>query len=387
MKYINPGKDYYNGNQLKQELLVHRESATGDAVQLNMIHGTHFMAASSDVFPVGKMWGPWLWYLVSFCSVPQRLLPWIRLLISICVQNDGDVDNAEARAVAEYAAWPYSWFRDEDYHMRGSVSGQLLLSDGRPASNAAVFLGDNNPNETALDMGRTYYYTAYADDQGNFDFDLVREGVYGLQAWSNGSTIADVTTTFLQNDVEVFADEHTGLGLLDWEISSKTKLFQVGDFDHYAYGFLFGGAPHTHALIANCSADLLYTVGTSVSEDWCFGQTYIGNWTIAFEVAGNASASGATATLIVSIASYSTGVDANILVNDQNVVGNLTSGTEYLLNDGSIYRSGTVAGEWRYLEFAFDAGLLSSGTNTVTFELTRNTTWHGIMWDSIVLEW
>ena len=58
--YVNPGKDYYNGNHLKQELMVHRESATGDAVQLNMIHGTHFQVSSQDAFPVGKVWGPWL---------------------------------------------------------------------------------------------------------------------------------------------------------------------------------------------------------------------------------------------------------------------------------------------------------------------------------------
>jgi rhamnogalacturonan endolyase len=67
--YIHGGKDYLNGDHLKQELIVHRESITGDAVQLNMIHGTHFQAYSSDAFPVGKTWGPWLWYLVSFLSV------------------------------------------------------------------------------------------------------------------------------------------------------------------------------------------------------------------------------------------------------------------------------------------------------------------------------
>lgn len=44
--------------------MVHRESSTGDVVQLNMIHGTHFMVNSSDAF-VDKVWGPWLWYLVS----------------------------------------------------------------------------------------------------------------------------------------------------------------------------------------------------------------------------------------------------------------------------------------------------------------------------------
>lgn len=35
---LNPGKDYYNGDQMKQELSVHRESGTGDAVLLNMLH-------------------------------------------------------------------------------------------------------------------------------------------------------------------------------------------------------------------------------------------------------------------------------------------------------------------------------------------------------------
>ncbi len=63
--YIRPGRDYINGNHLKQELLVHRESATGDAVELNVIHGSHFQVTSSATFPVGKTWGPWLWYLVS----------------------------------------------------------------------------------------------------------------------------------------------------------------------------------------------------------------------------------------------------------------------------------------------------------------------------------
>jgi rhamnogalacturonan endolyase len=63
--YIHGGKDYLNGDHLKQELMVHRESITGDAVQLNMIHGTHYQAYSNDAFPIEKIWGPWLWYLVS----------------------------------------------------------------------------------------------------------------------------------------------------------------------------------------------------------------------------------------------------------------------------------------------------------------------------------
>lgn len=59
-------KDDYNGDHLKQELTFHRETRTGDAVLLNMIHGTHFQALSENAFAPGKIWGPWLWYLVSF---------------------------------------------------------------------------------------------------------------------------------------------------------------------------------------------------------------------------------------------------------------------------------------------------------------------------------
>ncbi|KAI1309547.1 rhamnogalacturonate lyase [Xylaria venustula] len=363
--YINPGKDYYNGNHLKQELMVHRESSTGDTVQLNMIHGTHFMVSSSDVFPDGKTWGPWLWYL-----------------------NDGSKEDAVKRADGEISTWPYAWFEDEAYTSRGSVTGQLVLSDGRPAANAAVFLGDNTPNKTALDMGSDYYYTTYADAQGRFKFENVRTAEYGLQAWSNGSNIADVTTSFLHNDVAVTKSRKTDLGRLEWDVSTKEKIFQVGDFDRTSYGFQYGGAPDQHALVAKCPENLFYRVGKSETSEWCFGQTYLGNWTISFDLENTTEHTAArNATLIVSLAGYSSGVSSIIWANGHQI-GNLTSDTLGLLNDPSLYRSMTTAGEWRYLEFDFDAdSILKEGENEVTFQLTRNTTWHGFMWDSIVLEW
>lgn len=368
--YINAGKDYYNGNHLKQELMVHRESSTGDAVQLNMIHGTHFMVSSSDVFPDGKLWGPWLWYL-----------------------NDGSKDDAEARAKKEFGSWPYSWFEDKDYQTRGSVKGRIVLSDGRPATNAAVYLGDNTPNKTALDAGSNYYYTGYADEWGNFEFNDVRVGTYGLQAWSNGSRIADVTTSLLQNDVVVAEDRATNLKTLEWQVSTKASLFQVGDFDRYSYGFLYGGAPHQHALVDLCPANLNFTVGESATEDWCFGQSKIGNWTISFDISEIPdSAAESNATLIVSLAGYSSAVSSTIWANGVQV-GNLTSGlttsnaTTGLVSDPCLYRSGTAAGEWRYFEFPFSSSVLTEGANEIKFQVTRNTTWHGFMWDSIKLEW
>lgn len=276
------------------------------------------------------------------------------------------------------------------------MTGRLTLSDGRPAAHAAVFLGDNDPEKTTLEMGSDYYYTTYADADGVFTFTQVRADAlsYGLQAWSNGtntSALANVTTVFAQNDVVVASGgATTDLGNLTWPVSSstnKTQLFQVGAFDRYAYGFAYGGAPHEHALVANCPADLTFTAGTSATEEWCFGQTYVGNWTVVFDVP-SAPGEDNNATLIVSLAGYSTGTTARVVANDAHVLGELTSGDEGLENDPGLYRSATAAGEWRYLEFGFDAvEVLAEGENRITFEVTRNTTWRGFMWDSIILEW
>lgn len=237
-------------------------------------------------------------------------------------------------------------------------------------------------------MGSTYYYTGYTDDDGNFEFADVRAATYGLQAWSAGGALADVSTTFLKNDVSVTAGEAstTALGDLTWAVSSRKRLFQVGDFDRHSYGFQHGGAPWQHALVAECPADLVYRAGCSRPEDWCFGQSLPGNWTVEFRVGEEPSAAARDATLIVSLAGYSSGASSTIWANGHEI-GNLTSGSTNLANDPCLYRSATTAGEWRYFEFPFDAGILKKGSNAVTFQLTRNTTWHGFMWDSVILEW
>lgn len=241
-------------------------------------------------------------------------------------------------------------------------------------------------------MGSDYYYTGYTDADGAFMLPDVRVGTYGLQAWSNGSQLADVTTSFLQNGVVVAEGEAADLGTLHWGVSNKTKVFQVGDFDRTSYGFQYGGSPYEHGAVEKCPANLTFTVGQSEPSDWCFGQSKMGTWTVAFELAA-APPAAVEATLIVSLAGYSTGVSSDVWANDVRI-GNLTSGgaagesaTSSLLNDPSVYRSATTAGEWRYFEFAFDAAALAAGRNEIRFQVTRNTTWRGFMWDSVVLEW
>lgn len=360
--YIHPPqKDYINGNQLKQELTVHRESSTGDVVQLNMIHGTHFQASSSDAFPDGKIWGPWLWYL-----------------------NNGSREDAASRTQLEWSSWPYGWFNNTAYHSRGSVTGQITLSDGRPAAGAAVFLGDNNSNKTALDMGSYNYYTGSADDRGVFILGNVLTSTYGLQAWANGGAIADVSTTFLQNDVTVSNGATTDLGSFLWNVPNATQIFRIGDFDRTAKGFQYGGAPYQHALVEKCPADTTFTVGTSTDDDWCFGQSALGTWNVIFNVdslpSGNRSA-----TLSISLAGHSSGTSSILNLNGAQI-GNLTSGS--LPSDPGLYRSATAAGEWNLLEFEFQGtSVLKQGTNTLDFVVERTSQWHGFLWDAVNLVW
>ncbi|PNS14329.1 hypothetical protein CAC42_6842 [Sphaceloma murrayae] len=368
--YINAGKDYYNGDHLKQELMIHRESQTGDAVQLNMIHGTHFQALSSDAFADGKLWGPWLWYL-----------------------NDGNQTDAAARAAQEFAAWPYSWFQNPAYQSRvSSVTGRITLSDGRPASGAAVFLGDNRSNLSSLDQGSNNYYTVYADATGCFTISHVLTGTYALHAWSNGDALSDVTTTLIQNDIDLTVPGPSiSIPDLIWPLSSsRTRIFQVGAFDRKSLGFQFAAQPpYHHGLVSLCPANLTYTIGTSATDEWCFGQSAPGTWNIDFSLPPLAPELGnRTAVLTVSLAGYSQGTSSGIYLNgltQHDRIGNLTSGS--IASDQCLYRSATVAGEWHLFEFPVRAGALKEGWNRISFVVERSALWRGFLWDSIVLDW
>ena len=278
-------------------------------------------------------------------STPSVCAP----LAERCLQNDGSKEDAAARTKQEFAAWPYTWLNDTAYQTRaGIVTGKLLLSDGRPAAGAAVFLGENNSNKTTLDQGALYNYAVYADESGAFNFTNVRAATYGLYAWSNGGDVlGNVTTTFVLNDVVIAAEPSVALEDLGvWEVpSGRDQIFQIGAVDRKTLGFALGGHPYQHALVDQVPANLTFTVGQSdPASDWYFGQSAIGTWDVDFELAGGEVAQNRSALLTVALAGFSRGSSAGIYVNGETRVGNLT--TDDIPTDPSLYRSATVAGEW-----------------------------------------
>ncbi|GKT49556.1 rhamnogalacturonate lyase A [Colletotrichum spaethianum] len=359
--FIHPSTEYYNSDHLSQTLTVHRESKTGDAVQLNVVQDTsHFRVGQTVAQPAGKVWGPWLWYL-----------------------NNGDVADAAQRRQEEVKHVPYTWFKDAAYHSRGGVQGTQTLSDGRPASGAAVFLGDTDTAIRPSIQGKNYYYTTYTNDKGRFYFDKVRSGSYAVYTTSNGGKLADVYTNFTA-PVTIVKDKTLNLGQLTWNVPTGKHIFQVGEFDKKANGFKNGGVPYQHGVAAQSPANLTFTVGKSQNSDWYFAQSAIGKWTIEFNLPVGDISANRTALLSVSLAGYSQSTALDIDVNGQ-VYASLSK--DSLTSDPSLYRSGKFSGEWRFFQYKIDTDVLKAGKNTVGFTVTRYTQWRGFLWDSIILEW
>lgn len=264
------------------------------------------------------------------------------------------------------------------------MTGTILLSDGRPAAGAAVFLGENHSNKTTLDQGALYNYATYADDAGAFNFTHVRAATYALYAWSNGGTLSNITTTLVQNDVAIPAEPTVALTTDPWPIpTGRQQIFQIGDLDRKTLGFALGGHAYQHGLVAQAPANLSFTAGTSKPSDWYFGQSALGTWTVDFAID---AATNRSALLSVALAGFSRGASASIYLNGAgNKIANIT--TDDVPTDPSLYRSATVAGEWHLFEFPVDGALLVEGNNTLSVVVERATLWRGWLWDSLLLEW
>lgn len=232
-------------------------------------------------------------------------------------------------------------------------------------------------------QGSSYYYTTFADAAGSFSIPKIRSGSYGLIAASNGGTIGDVYTNFTSSPVTINKGLTTDLGPLTWTIPSDTQeIFQIGVFDKKATGFTNSG-PHVHGLTEKSPANLTFVVGKSKTDDWYYASSQLGSWDVVFNATAPSGAK--KARLSVSLAGYSQSTALSIYLNDNRTIGTISK--DALASDPALYRSGTISGEWRFLQYDIDPADLEAGSNVLSFKTERYTLWRGILWDSIILEW
>ena len=164
--------------------------------------------------------------------------------------------------------------------------------------------------------------------------------------------------------------------------SNRKKIFQIGSFDKKATGFTNSG-PHVHGLTEKSPANLTFTVGTSKTSDWYYASSKLGSWDAVFNA--TAPSKTAKALLSVSLAGYSQSTSLTIYLNGNKAIGTISKDT--LTSDPALYRSGTISGEWRFLQYEIAAADLVDGKNVLSFTTDRYTLWRGILWDTIILEW
>lgn len=177
--------EYYNGGPLKSELM--------DAPMVNMLNGGHYQMGTDSNFAAGEVWtrvsGPYFIYCNNVSNTLTDPVQASRALFA----------DAQAQAVAEQSAWPYSWFKNPNYapaSNRGTVTGRFSINDSfNPnASPANLWVGVvQQPSTTGAvydfqQWEKPYQFWVKTDAQGNFSIPNVIAGDnYTLYAFGPGA--------------------------------------------------------------------------------------------------------------------------------------------------------------------------------------------------------
>ena len=343
---INASNEYVNGGPVKQELTVHQGNTL-----LNMLQGAHFGSGVLN-FAGGEDWqkfyGPFLVY-VNHAPTTEALFA-----------------DAGQQAGVERAQWPYAWVQNPLYPVgRGTVTGQLKLTNGQPAANAMVVLAA--PGGDWPLQGKGYEFWARTDGQGRFQIGKARPGTYTLYACG-----ANQFEQFSRDGVRV-ATGTNNLGELDWKpVTHGKTLWQIGVADRATGEFRGGGDNARHwanylRYPQEFPDDVTYTVGKSnPATDWNFAQwTWYSKhpvWTIRFDTPA-AQTGQATLTLGIACANPVKGNHTNLEIK---VNGTPVSVLHLPKSGMAAYRSGSQDGAYRVEYIQFDARLLHAGTNEIT---------------------
>lgn len=299
-----PSHEYYNGGSMKRELTAHMNHTL-----LNMLNGSHYSQGTQLSMAAGsafkKTFGPYFVYANTYQGAATDAS-------SNVVESLWQ--DAQAQAVAEQSAWPYSWFKNPDYVQesgRGTLSGILKVSDsGNPTATAAGAWIGLAPDDQGTDFqlqGRTYQFWVKTDADGRFTIPHVLPGVYHLLAFGAGNI-----GTFKQANIEVNAGKTLDLGTVLWTPPRvASTLWEIGIPDRDSQEFNNGAFNYTQwatytKSLAESDKGLTYTIGKSDwHKDWNYAQFGATPWLINFSLT-KAPAKNAKASLYIALASSET---------------------------------------------------------------------------------
>jgi len=368
---IKPSNECVIGGPTKQDLTLHQT----DSSPILLWHDQSAHYGTGNVAPEKgweKIYGPVFLYINEGDSVDVM---W----------ND-----AKSVALMEKSKWPYKWIDNEEYDAknRGTVKGQIVITDGTSAKNAWIILGAEKPDFQMQSLDYLYYVRA--DKDGKFTINTPRPGTYTLYAIADGEF-----GEYRLDGVVVKANKTTDLGKIEWTPENYgIKVWQIGIPDRSAAEYKNGADPHHYGLNLLYPElfpeDVNFRIGESKeSEDFYYVHT-------GFEESTNPKIKGYTpwniifnmdeqpkgmARLTIALASSDNGT-INVYVNE-TLVKQITS-IPGPAKDAASYRSGN-RGIYRLLPAVeFDASLLKQGENTITLTIGKSKA--AVMYDSIKLE-
>lgn len=343
---IHASPEYFSGDALKQELLVHQ-----DAIILNYMTGAHFGTPDMVARPGWKkLYGPWLLYINQ--GNQQQML------------ND-----ASRRSAAEKAAWPYRWLDDKRYPLeRTTLNGQV-----HSQWPVTVILSSSLDEAINLQT-RGYSFQAVTDSEGKFSIGHVRPGEYKLAVYANSGTQPGILA---QQTVTVSGNHQR---LPDITIPhAKPVIWAIGQADRQAGEFRFGHEARNYRWQNAVPANLTFTIGHSdYQRDWYYAQTKPGKWDIRFAM----QPKNKTYYLNIALAAASNGSMSNPTAPELAVVVNgKTIQTLKYENDKTIYRGALKNGRYHFEQIAITPAQLKKGNNTISLELKGGS----VMYDVITL--